>query len=163
MINKSIWMRYVVLNAAELPFNFFCMYNHVIHSLFFPCSVISVSLYVRFCSFHCLDPCNPMAVLNEIQLSVYWICSHVCPVGCVFSVWGLGKGQQLPTVKKKNSPCYGMLRIGPQILLNIRTGNKLFEHAAELKYLGMRVTNWSCVYEEIKSILNSRNASCHSF
>jgi len=28
-----------------------------------------------------------------------------------------------------------MLHVGPHILWNIRTGNILFEHAAELKYL----------------------------
>lgn len=54
---------------------------------------------------------------------------------------GVGQGPATTHSKKKKSPCYGMLHIGPQILLNIRTGNKLFEHAAELKYLGMRVTN----------------------
>ena len=33
-----------------------------------------------------------------------------------------------------------MLHTGPRILWNIRTGKRLFEYVAELKYLGMRVT-----------------------
>jgi hypothetical protein len=60
--------------------------------------------------------------------------------GCSFSM-GVGQGPETPHCKKK-SPCYGMLHTGPQILWNIRTGKKrLFEYVAELKYLGMRVTN----------------------
>jgi hypothetical protein len=33
---------------------------------------------------------------------------------------------------------------------------------AELKYLGMTVTNWNMIYEEITSRLNLGNAYCHS-
>ena len=49
-------MRYIVLNAVELPLNVFLMYNHMIHSLFFPCSVISVSLYLLILLFRFLYP-----------------------------------------------------------------------------------------------------------
>jgi hypothetical protein len=58
--------------------------------------------------------------------------------GCSFSM-GVGQGPATPHCKKK-TPCCGMLHIGLQILWNIRTGNKLFEHAAKLKYLAVRVT-----------------------
>jgi hypothetical protein len=41
-------------------------------------------------------------------------------------------------------------------------GNAFFENVAKLKYFVMTLTNQNCMYEEIKSSLNSGNA-CYQF
>jgi hypothetical protein len=46
--------------------------------------------------------------------------------------------------------------------LDIKTANTSFENIAQLKYLGMTVTNKNLVKEEIKWRMNSGNACCHS-
>jgi hypothetical protein len=45
---------------------------------------------------------------------------------------------------------------------SIRIGNRSFESMAKFKYLGTTLTDQSCIYEEIKSRLNSGNACYHS-
>jgi hypothetical protein len=54
---------------------------------------------------------------------------------------------------------------GPEINKNIRPNhdikidNRFFENVAQFKYLGTIVTNRNLIHEEIKSRLNSGNAS----
>jgi hypothetical protein len=45
---------------------------------------------------------------------------------------------------------------------NIKTVNRSFEYVAKFKYLGTTLTDQNCMYEEIKSRLNSGNACYHS-
>ena len=44
----------------------------------------------------------------------------------------------------------------------MNVGNKPFERAEQLKYLGTTLTNQNCILEEIKSRSKSGNACCHS-
>jgi hypothetical protein len=43
----------------------------------------------------------------------------------------------------------------------MKIANRFFENVAAFRYLGIRVTNQSLIYEEIKSTLNLGNA-CYS-
>jgi hypothetical protein len=45
---------------------------------------------------------------------------------------------------------------------SIKTANRSFEDVAEFKYLGKALTDQNCMHVEIKSRLNSGNASFHS-
>jgi hypothetical protein len=45
---------------------------------------------------------------------------------------------------------------------SIKIGNITFESVAKFNYLGTTLTDQNCIYEEIKSILNSGNACYHS-
>ena len=45
---------------------------------------------------------------------------------------------------------------------SVRTDNSTFERVEEFKYLGTTLTNQNSIPEEIKSILRSGNACCHS-
>jgi hypothetical protein len=44
---------------------------------------------------------------------------------------------------------------------SIKIGNTSFEDVVMVKYLGTTLTDKNCMYEEIKSRLNSGNACCH--
>jgi len=44
----------------------------------------------------------------------------------------------------------------------VRIDNSTFERVEEFKYLGTTLTNQNSIAEEIKSILKSGNACCHS-
>jgi hypothetical protein len=46
---------------------------------------------------------------------------------------------------------------------SIKIANRSFEHVVKFRYFGTTLTNQNCIHEEIKSILNSGNACCHSF
>jgi hypothetical protein len=45
---------------------------------------------------------------------------------------------------------------------NIRIANELFENMAKFKYMGTTLANQDDIHNEIKSRLNSGNASYHS-
>jgi hypothetical protein len=45
---------------------------------------------------------------------------------------------------------------------DIKIANRFFENVAELRYLGMTITNESLIQEEIKGRFNSGNACYHS-
>jgi hypothetical protein len=45
---------------------------------------------------------------------------------------------------------------------SIKIANRSFEYVAKFKYQGMTLTDQNCMYEEIKSRLNSGNACCCS-
>jgi heptaprenylglyceryl phosphate synthase len=44
----------------------------------------------------------------------------------------------------------------------IRVANKSFEKVAKFKYLGAKLMDQNCIYEEIRSRLNSGNACLHT-
>jgi hypothetical protein len=46
--------------------------------------------------------------------------------------------------------------------LSIKISNKSFENVVKFRHSGTTVTNQNLLHEEIKSILNSANASYHS-
>jgi hypothetical protein len=45
---------------------------------------------------------------------------------------------------------------------NIKTAKRSFESVVKLKYLGTKLADQNCIYEDIKSRLNSGNACYHS-
>jgi hypothetical protein len=45
---------------------------------------------------------------------------------------------------------------------NTKVANESFEYEAKFRYLGMTPTNQNCIHKEIKNILYSGNACCHS-
>jgi hypothetical protein len=45
---------------------------------------------------------------------------------------------------------------------NMKTANRFFENVAQLKYLGITITNQNLIREAMKRRLNSGNASRHS-
>jgi hypothetical protein len=45
---------------------------------------------------------------------------------------------------------------------SVKIGNRSFESVAKFKYLGAKLTDQTCIHEEIKSRLNSGNACYHS-
>jgi hypothetical protein len=45
---------------------------------------------------------------------------------------------------------------------NIRIANESFENVPKFKYLGMTLTNWNDIHDEIKRRLNSGNACYNS-
>jgi hypothetical protein len=45
---------------------------------------------------------------------------------------------------------------------SIKIANRSFGDVAKFKYLGTALTDQNCMHEEVKSRLNSGNASCHS-
>jgi hypothetical protein len=48
-------------------------------------------------------------------------------------------------------------------IYSIKIANRSFEHVAEFKYLGATWTDQNCMHKQIKTRLNSGNASYHSF
>jgi hypothetical protein len=66
-------------------------------------------------------------------------------------------------VNPKKSKCMLVLRCQKEGQgQSINLGNRSFEDVIKFKYLGTTITDQNCIYEQIKSRLNSENACYHS-